>query len=189
MIGLRVIAGQARGRGLRALRGLKLRPTAERAREALFDILGAEVSGAVVLDLYAGTGSLGIEALSRGAARATFVEADRHGAALIRQNLARCRFTGQVLTQEVGRVLAGLARRGVSFTLVFLDPPYGSGEVARALRRLGRGGLVAPGGLVVAEHAEGHVLDETYGELGLVDRRRYGRTCLSFFRRVGSRDQ
>ena len=152
---MRIIGGLWRGRTLTAPDGAATRPTADRVRQALFDmLLHAPWSGpetlhdAIVLDAFAGTGALGLEALSRGAARAIFVEQARPALAALRANIAACRATDQseVLARDVLTIPAG-PRVGV----VFLDPPYGEGLVARALTRLRAAGRVGPGTLIVAE--------------------------------------
>lgn len=152
---MRIVAGQWRGRALTAPSGTVTRPTADRVRQALFDMLlhapwggRACVDGAVVLDVFAGTGAMGLEALSRGAARAAFIEQDRAALTALRANIAACRAADRcsVLAMDVGRVPAGEAA-----SLVFLDPPYGQGLVVGALVRLRAVGRIAPGALVVAE--------------------------------------
>lgn len=151
---MRVIGGAARGRSLRSLPGRDIRPTADRVREALFNILQAEVAGGRFLDLFAGTGAVGIEALSRGAAAATFVEQRRRHAALIRRNLEACGLSGRARVLE-GDVLALLRRAPVGeepYGLVFLDPPYQASDLRRAaLQALPGSGLLAPGARIVAE--------------------------------------
>lgn len=155
---MRIIAGAHRGRRLVAPAGLGTRPTAERLRQALFDMLWhapwagrARIEGAQVLDAFAGSGALGLEALSRGAAEATFLETDRAALAAIRANIAACR------EQPRARVIAGDAlappRAQAPCGLLFLDPPYGKGLLAPALAALARAGWIAPGALVVAETA------------------------------------
>lgn len=119
---VRVIAGSAKGRRLEVPKVEGVRPTTGRMRQILFDILGSDIEGARVIDLYAGSGSLGIEALSRGAASATFVDRDRRVAGTIRTNLATCGFEGEVLPMEVVRALSAIPRD--SFDLAFVDPPY-----------------------------------------------------------------
>ncbi|BAS27453.1 16S rRNA (guanine(966)-N(2))-methyltransferase RsmD [Limnochorda pilosa] len=154
---MRVIGGSARGRKLLAVPGTGTRPTADRVRESLFNILAERPVGAQVLDLFAGTGALAIEALSRGARRAVLVESGRRAAGVIRRNLEACGFQGQaeLLVQRDRLALPLLARRGDRFELVFLDPPYGKGLAGPALEALGTLGLVAPGGLVVLETRRG----------------------------------
>jgi 16S rRNA (guanine966-N2)-methyltransferase len=178
---MRVIAGRLGGRSLSAPRGLGTRPTSDRVREALFSILG-DVTGAVVLDLYAGTGALGIEALSRGAERAVFVESARPALAVLRQNLRDLGLTGvaTVLAQPVerARLLAEW-----SFDLVLADPPYASvAEAAASLGRLAAAGprFLKPEGKVVLEHAGRDAPPDVIG-LVRVGTRSYGEASLSFY--------
>ncbi len=167
---MRIIGGEWRGRTLLAPPGLATRPTADRVRQALFDMLlhapwgGREtVEGARVLDAFAGSGALGLEALSRGAAHATFVERDRAALETLRANVARCRAEGRS-TILAGDMLA-LARPSrvrasdEGFGLVFLDPPYGEGLVGDALAQLRTAGWLAPGAVIVAETARGETPD------------------------------
>ena len=157
---LRLLAGRHRGRRLAAPEGLTTRPTAERVRQALFDMLwhapwaGREViEGAQVLDAFAGTGALGLEALSRGASRATFFETDRAALAALRTNIAATR------EEAACRVIAGDVLRPpppppgapAAATLILLDPPYGQDLVPRALAALRQAGWIAPGALIAAE--------------------------------------
>lgn len=148
---MRVIAGRAKGRRIAAPRGRRTRPTPDRVRESLFSILGPLIAGARVLDLFAGTGALGIEALSRGAQSAVFVEQHKGTAALLRDNLAVLgEANAQVLVQPVERALPQLGP--AQFNLVFLDPPYHTDLLAPTLAQLHTLQLVAPRGWVVAEH-------------------------------------
>lgn len=185
---MRVIGGTARGRRLAAPRGLRTRPTADRVREALFDILGPAVRGARVLDLFAGTGAVGIEALSRGAARAVFVERDRAARQALRRNLAALRLgraEARVVAGEAVAALRRLAGSEAPFHLVFLDPPYAGDLAARALAALGGGALLAPGARVVVQHAARQALPEVAGVLRAEGTRRYGNSALTFFRAEG----
>ena len=161
---LRIVAGRHRGRRLAAPDGLTTRPTAERVRQALFDMLwhapwaGRErVEGAAVLDAFAGTGALGLEALSRGAAQATFIEPDRAALVALRRNIATLDEAARA------RVIAGDATRPppapAPCSLLLLDPPYGKDLVPRALGALGAAGWIAPGALVAAEVAKADPLD------------------------------
>ncbi|MBN8871880.1 MAG: 16S rRNA (guanine(966)-N(2))-methyltransferase RsmD [Rhodospirillales bacterium] len=152
---MRIVAGAWRGRALTAPAGATTRPTADRVRQALFDMLlhapwggRAAIEGVVVLDLFAGTGAFGLEALSRGAARATFVEQDRAAILALRHNVAACR------AEDRCRIVAGdvlALAPGEPAGLVFLDPPYGQDLVPRAVTHLARTGRIAAGALVVAE--------------------------------------
>jgi 16S rRNA (guanine966-N2)-methyltransferase len=168
---VRVVAGRHRGRPLKAPPGSGTRPTADRVREALFSILGP-VDGLRVLDLYAGSGALGIEALSRGAASATFVERDRRAADVIRANLETLGEEAEVAVRDATAWLAGQPA-GTAFELVLLDPPYDSaGRMGEALsERLPA--VLAPGALIVTESDKRNPL---ILDLPLADERTYGDT-------------
>jgi 16S rRNA (guanine966-N2)-methyltransferase len=179
---VRVIAGALRGRRLKPVPGLATRPTADRVKEALFNVLGP-LGGARVLDLYAGTGSLGIEALSRGAERAVLVESARQPLRVLRENLAGVGLTDRatVLPLGVERAAASLAKLG-PFDLVLVDPPYA--DVFEAVTLVAdlavSSGVLAEDGVIVLEHA---ARDTPRDErLEQTDTRRYGDTALSFFR-------
>ena len=176
---MRIVAGVHRGRRLRAPAGTDTRPTADRVREALFSILGP-VTGMDVLDLYAGSGALGIEALSRGAASATFVESARPALDAIRANLAAVGAEeAEVVEADVLAWLGGAAARGRAFGLVFCDPPYDAApRVAEPLGDL-LPGVAGPQGLIVTESAKRNPLALN---LPLVDERTYGNTRIAIHR-------
>ena len=181
---MRVIAGSARGRRLRAGRGPAIRPTASKTKGAIFSILASryEVEGIDILDLFAGAGSLGIEALSRGARSVTFIEKDATAARILRANLEGCRLAGQ--GRVVQAALPGALRRldgGARFGGVLLDPPYGRGLAEATLAQLGSLRLLEPGGWIVAEHAVDEPISTSHGSLRLTDARRYGKTALAIF--------
>jgi 16S rRNA (guanine966-N2)-methyltransferase len=181
---LRVIAGRFGGRRLAVPAGRDVRPTAERVREALFSMLGA-LDGARVLDLYAGTGALGIEALSRGAASVVFVERAPASLLVLRANLEALGLRpdeAEVLREDVPAALRQLARAERSFELVLLDPPYAADEGARALQALAEARVLAPGARVVFERSRRHALPPIVG-LRLIDERRYGDTTVSHLER------
>ena len=185
---MRVTGGADRGRRLAAPRGLRTRPTAERVREALFDIFGPAVRGARVLDLFAGTGAVGIEALSRGAARGVFVERDREALRALRANLAALRVSrerARVVAGDALAALSNLAATETPFDLVFLDPPYEGALVHRALAALARGALLCPGGRVVVQHFAKTPVPTVTGLVIDGEARRFGETTLTFFRAEG----
>lgn len=171
---LRVTGGALGGRRIRIAASAGVRPTGDRVREALFAWLG-DVEGDRVLDLYAGTGALGIEALSRGASAAVWVERSERVCAALRRNVAELglRERGRVARGDVPKVVARLGRAGERFDLVFLDPPYASQEPARALQALVGSGVLAPGARVVAETSRRRALPEVRG-LVPIEARRYG---------------
>jgi len=181
---LRVISGKCKGKKLFALKGLSLRPTSDRVKEAIFDILQKFPPKKNVLDLFAGTGALGIEALSRGAQRAVFVEGSARSGAVLRRNIEACRLSGQaeVVSKEVQTGLKALEEREDSFDLIFLDPPYGKGLACRALESLSRSHILSVNALIVAEHSPDEDLS-SISSLERIDRRKYGGTEVSLFRR------
>jgi 16S rRNA (guanine(966)-N(2))-methyltransferase RsmD len=181
---LRVISGRLKGKKLFALKDLSLRPTSDRVKEAIFDLLQKFPPGERVLDLFAGTGGLGIEALSRGALKAVFVEESPRSAEVLRRNIEACQVRDQaeVLIREVEAGLKVLEERRGSFDLIFLDPPYGKGLACRTLQALAQSSLLSPDALIVAEHSPNEDL-ASIPSLERIDWRKYGGTEISFFRR------
>ncbi|HEX2568917.1 MAG TPA: 16S rRNA (guanine(966)-N(2))-methyltransferase RsmD [Polyangia bacterium] len=184
---MRIIAGAFGGRRLVTPRGLATRPTADRVKEAIFNILGpprAENGAAVpfrVLDLYAGSGALGLEAISRGADEAVLVETDRPAIQAATRNVAALGLEARVRIVQ-GDAAVVLRRLPGPFSWVFLDPPYGMGAIERVLRLLGDGVLLTPGAVVLAEHDAREAPADRHGRLALEERRRYGQTAVSFYR-------
>jgi len=182
---MRVIAGKYRSRTVRSLKGQMLRPTSDRLRETLFNILGPAVGGATFVDLYAGTGAVGIEALSRGAHHAIFVEQHAPEVALIRRNLESLRIgaEAEILGMNVARAIERLEARHVHAQFIFLDPPYAADiEYENALEALGESSLVAPDGRVIVEHLRKCELVERTGDLELARVVEQGDAALSIYR-------
>ncbi len=190
---MRVIAGIYKSRVLKSLSGAKLRPTSDRLRETLFNILGSAVEDSLFVDLFAGSGAVGIEALSRGARFAYFIESHRPAAALIRKNLAALQIAAgaEVLETEVASGLGLLASRKLrgrdgkltQANFIFLDPPYAaSEEYAPALETISRLALLDPGGAVIAEHFKKLVLPDQAGHLARTRTVSQGDSALSFYR-------
>jgi 16S rRNA (guanine(966)-N(2))-methyltransferase RsmD len=185
---MRIIGGHDRGRRLRAPRGMRTRPTADRVRVTLFDVLGPAIAGTRVLDLYAGTGAVGIEALSRGAARVVFVERDPAAVRALRQNLAALeasRTAARVMAGDVLRALPEVAAQEAPFDLVFIDPPYASGLAARTLAALQPAGVCREGTEVVVQHSSRAALPPIEGLVEHRRSRRIGDTALTFLRAEG----
>jgi 16S rRNA (guanine966-N2)-methyltransferase len=180
---LRIIAGEYRGRRIAVPPGVEVRPTADRVREALFSILGSAVRKARVLDAYAGSGALGFEALSRGAAQATFVEADRRALRTLRANAAALG-VAERCTVHHGRVIDLLGRGAVAgpFDVVFADPPY-EGTEAGAFLTLAASALAESGVVVVERDSRKEAA--AVENLGRSRTARYGRCCLDFYGRAG----
>jgi 16S rRNA (guanine(966)-N(2))-methyltransferase RsmD len=179
-MGLRIVAGALRGRRIDAPRGKGTRPTADRVRQAVFDILGQRIEGGEVLDLYAGSGALGLEALSRGAERAALVDEDREAVQVCGRNVESLGLGGraEVIRAEALEGVRLLARRGRRFALAFVDPPYELGPDA-ALAALPA--VLAPGARVIAEHDRRHAAPERCGALERETVRTFGDTAVSFY--------
>ncbi len=181
---MRVIAGIARGQRLLAPPGLKIRPTADRVKEALFSILGDRVLGAVALDLFAGSGALGIEALSRGASRSVFIDSRGSAVETILKNLTKTKLLpkAEIRHDAATRALAQLIAEGQRFDLIFLDPPYKIKriELAGILETLSTEKLLQPSGLVVLEHSA-KAGPAQASSLTVKGRKKYGDTGLTFF--------
>jgi 16S rRNA (guanine966-N2)-methyltransferase len=178
---VRIVAGTAKGRQLLTPRSADvIRPTADRVRQTLFDVLGQRLEGLQVLDLYAGTGALGLEALSRGASRAVLVDSGRESQSLCRANAKALGFEDRVelLPMPVAPALRALVARQAAFQLVFVDPPYALRAGSEALAQVAAGGLLEAGGRMVVEHARHEALTSPWP---LLDQRRFGETLVSIF--------
>lgn len=162
---MRVIAGQARGYALIAPEGLSTRPTADRVKETIFNVIQFELAGASVLDLFAGSGAMGIEALSRGAADAVFVDFSKESINAVNKNLEKTKLAGSasVLQTDFLRAIDGFSKNGRRFSIVFLDPPYYKGLTEKALRAISEAGLLADDGFIVAEMGSDERLPEIEG--------------------------
>lgn len=183
---MRIVGGRFRGRPLAAPKGMTTRPTSDRVRESLFNILehgeaGIDFAGIRVLDLFAGTGALGLEALSRGAAFCLFVEDDAEARGAIRANIEALGLTGQTKVWRRDATKLGPCAPMAPFGLAFADPPYGKGLGEKALAAASAGGWLAPGATVVLEEREGLEVALPPG-FTLTDRRAYGDTALWFCR-------
>ncbi|MGD2127145.1 MAG: 16S rRNA (guanine(966)-N(2))-methyltransferase RsmD [Desulfobacteraceae bacterium] len=181
---MRITGGLIKGRQLASLKGLDIRPTSDLVRESIFNLIGQDFSGARVLDLFAGTGSLGIEALSRGASWALFIDSSPKSIGLIKRNLRRCGLDlkGFILRKDLTK---GLPRRSALFKeeidLVFIDPPYGKGWIPPLLGEISERRLLSSQSIVVAELSKTEMLPATIGKLQMVKARTYGETKINIF--------
>ncbi|MFC1812924.1 16S rRNA (guanine(966)-N(2))-methyltransferase RsmD [Thermodesulfobacteriota bacterium] len=185
-VGLRIIGGDLRGKKLHSIRGAKIRPTADRLRESIFNILGLRVRDTVVLDLFAGTGALGLEALSRGADSAVFIENDKGALSLIERNIRSCNFNDKARTikWDIKKNLNCIKSTSPTFDLVFMDPPYNGKAIRPALLNLQRSGALEEDALIIVEHSPLEAIPEDILELTVVDQRRYGKALVSFLNYV-----
>jgi len=179
---MRVISGTSKGLRITAPKGNKVRPAADKVKGAIFNILG-DLSEMKVLDLFAGSGSVGIEALSRGAQECVFVESDRHTASFIKRNLDHCGLDadGQILIMQVLPSIRLLSRKKRVFDILFVDPPYDKGWVNRTLALLEDSPLLHSHSQIVVEHSP-RELPQPKEALEIFDQRRYGQTIITFLK-------
>ena len=179
---MRIISGSLKGRRLVTPRQVSLRPTSDRVKESMFNILGIDISEKGVLDLFAGTGNLGIEALSRGARRVTFVEKNREACRLIERNLLACQMKerSEILLREVDRALRLLKAKEECFDLIFMDPPYEKGLIQKTMETLCAERIYHADSILLVEHNRRESLPDLSGSWSLLRQRKIGDTVLSF---------
>ena len=188
---MRIVAGKFKGRRLKTLKGSEVRPTADRVKESLFRIFGEQVVDADFLDLCAGTGSIGLEALSQGAQSITFIDNNYHSIRIIESNLEMCGFDRKhpqikLIHTDARKALTRLGKRNAKFDLIYFDPPYASKIHESCVKQIAEGDLLSAAGVLVIEH--GKVQEPDWTEALIVDRlflsrqERYGDTILSFYR-------
>lgn len=187
---MRIVAGKFKGRRLKTLKGSEIRPTADRVKESLFRIFGEQVVDADFLDLCAGTGNIGLEALSQGARSASFVDSNYHCIRIIESNLEMCGFDRKnphvrLIHLDARKALARLGKRKAEFDLIYFDPPYASQIHGSCVRQIAEANLLSPTGVLVIEHRKVQEADWTESlmldELILSRQERYGDTMLSFY--------
>ena len=183
---MRVITGSARGRHLKELEGMETRPTTGKVKESIFSILQFDIEGRRILDLFAGTGQLGIEALSRGARECVFIDQRKDAVALIRENLKICNLTDNAVVRQ-GDSMAYL-KSGEKFDIIFLDPPYGSKLLGEALEQITKFDICREHGIIVAESAAETELPPVAPPYTLYREYRYGKIKLSVYHRSGNED-
>jgi 16S rRNA (guanine966-N2)-methyltransferase len=181
---LRIIGGEFKGRKLLSVRGRNTRPTADRIREALFNILSAQIYEAVVLDLFAGTGALGLEALSRGAQSAFFIESNKNTLSILKRNIQACNVESRTTEVQwnIVKNLNCIRSMEPAFNLVFMDPPYNKHLLEPTLSNLHESCCLDPSARVIIEHSTLETLPAGVLPFELVDQRSYGKTLVSFLR-------
>ena len=180
---MRVIAGTYRGRRLRTVEGAAVRPTSDRLRETLFDILAPRISGSRFLDICAGSGAVGIEALSRGASEVTFIEKSRRALSAVKANLHTLGIDDGVthIDRDVIAALKPLSEMSAVFDIVFFDPPYASQLYDDVMTRLAASTLITPESIVIVEHRVKHRLESAYSDLKMCRQVKQGESALSFY--------
>lgn len=180
---LRVIAGSAKGHKLKTINGTATRPTTDRVKESVFNIISGFIAGARVLDLYSGTGSLGIEALSRGADFSIFIDKSRECILTIRENLFNTKLSekSSIMPMDVFVALNKLFKENRKFDIIFLDPPYNKNLVVETLKCLAESDIIEQGGMIIAEHDFKDEVPQEVGGLKRFRHQKYGDTIVSFY--------
>ena len=188
---MRIISGDMGSRRIRFPKSKKTRPMTDRAKEMIFNILSDSIQGAKVLDLFAGSGSLGIESLSRGAEHVIFVENGPWAKKSLLNNLQALGLNekSRVIFKDVFRTIGALEQKGKNFTFIFLDPPYNKGLVKKILNRLDRSDIVTPLTQLILHHSRQEQLPESLESLQVLREKRFGQACLSFLSRRESHGQ
>ncbi|RBP68287.1 16S rRNA (guanine(966)-N(2))-methyltransferase RsmD [Alkalibaculum bacchi] len=181
---MRVITGTAKGKKLLTPKDERVRPTTDRIKETLFNIINPYIRDAVIIDCFAGTGGVGIEALSRGARQAYFIDNHRESIKLIRKNLeiARLEEKGVVLPVEASSALTSLANKNVKADIIFMDPPYHLNIISRLVEIISQNNLLAEDGIIIAEHDNRIELKDQIERFAKVDQRVYGTTIMSYYK-------
>lgn len=178
---MRIVGGSAKGQKLGRPKGDRVRPTSAKVREAVFSIVQAHLEGAEFLDLCAGTGAMGVEALSRGAAHAAFVDSDSRSARLVKENIARLELAVRARVVVAEALEFVRLFRGEPFDIIYFDPPYAMEELEQVIMLIGEKGVLKPGGMLLVEHASKRQIPDEMGRLIMKKRYRYGDTALSCY--------
>ncbi|RAR45100.1 16S rRNA (guanine(966)-N(2))-methyltransferase RsmD [Paenibacillus sp. MDMC362] len=188
---MRVVSGSAKGRPLKSVPGTSTRPTTDKVKESIFSMIGPYFEGGALLDLFAGTGGLGIEALSRGMDRAVFIDVEPKSISTIKDNLraARLEDRAEVYRNDAGRALKALEKRGYSFDLVFLDPPYRFKNGDELMLDMAERGLLQDSAVVVLEYESSYNYPEKFGDFCCFRTAKYGETAISIYRYETAQDQ
>ncbi|MFX3622475.1 MAG: 16S rRNA (guanine(966)-N(2))-methyltransferase RsmD [Ectobacillus sp.] len=184
---MRVVSGKCKGHPLKAVPGSTTRPTTDKVKEAIFNIIGPYFDGGLALDLFGGSGGLGIEALSRGMDKVIFVDRDVKAIQVIRQNIESCRLKGQaeVYRNDAERALKALIKRELLFDLILLDPPYKDQKITSLMSIIAEYGLLKKNGIIMVEHSVDVELPERINNLLCTKREKYGITAISIYKYEG----
>ncbi|WP_042160375.1 16S rRNA (guanine(966)-N(2))-methyltransferase RsmD [Paenibacillus gorillae] len=185
---MRVIAGAAKGRTLKAVPGMNTRPTTDKVKEAIFSMIGPYFDGGVALDLFAGTGGLGIEAWSRGVERTIFIDREKISIDIIRHNteMARMGSAAEIYRNDAERAIKLLEKRGVVFKLVFLDPPYKMTQMDELMTDLAQRSMLEEDAIIVVEHDAAHLYPEHIEQFEQLKQSKYGDTAVTIYRYIPS---
>jgi 16S rRNA (guanine966-N2)-methyltransferase len=180
---MRVVSGTCKGRSLKAVPGSTTRPTTDKVKEAIFNMVGPYFEGGIGLDLFAGSGGLGIESLSRGLEKVIFVDRDQKAVQIIKENLISCNLAekSEVYRNDANRALKAIKKRDLTFDLILLDPPYKKQQLLHLLEIIAKEGLLTPEGIIVCEHASDVELPTEIGSLCQTKKEQYGIIGITIF--------
>ena len=183
---MRVVAGERKGMPLKALPGNTTRPTTDKVKESIFNMIGPFFDGGIAVDLFAGSGGLGIEALSRGAEKTIFIEKDRKAYSILLENIKKCRYEEEVETycNDATRAVKALCKRDITIDLLFLDPPYHKIDYYNLAGLLAEQGKLSKNAIIMCEHSNEVTLPESYGPFKLARQEEYGTIIISIYRNV-----
>ncbi len=183
---MRVVAGDRKGMPLKAISGNTTRPTTDKVKESIFNMIGPFFNGGIVLDLFAGSGGLGIETLSRGAAHALFIEKDSRAYQTLQENIKKCRYedVSEIFRTDATRAVKALLKRDITIDYLFVDPPYHKIEYYDLVETLVEGEKLSNDAIIMCEHSTEVTLPESYGVFRLVRQENYGSTIISIYRHL-----
>lgn len=183
---MRVVAGDRKGMPLKAIAGNTTRPTTDKVKESIFNMIGPFFNGGLAVDLFAGSGGLGIETLSRGADHALFIEKDARAFQVLQENIKKCRYedVSELFRTDAMRAVKALLKRDIVIDYLFLDPPYHKKEYYDLVETLVEGGKLAQDAIIMCEHSTEVTLPENYGRFHLIRQEEYGSTIISIYRHV-----
>ncbi|WP_078554889.1 16S rRNA (guanine(966)-N(2))-methyltransferase RsmD [Bacillus alkalicellulosilyticus] len=188
---MRVISGERKGLPLKAVPGTATRPTTDKVKEAIFSMIGPYFDGGLALDLYGGSGGLGIEAMSRGMEKVIFVDQNKKAIEVIHENLRKCHYEekAEVFRNDAFRALKALTKRDIRFSHIFLDPPYAKQQLEKEMTYITKERLLEDKGIILAEHGSSVILPEEILSLRLIRRETYGDTTISIYQEEGGRNE
>lgn len=184
VMGMRVVAGERKGMPLKAVSGTTTRPTTDKVKESIFNIIGPYFDGGIVLDLFAGSGGLGIETLSRGAEKAIFIEKDKRAFQTLKENIKKCRYevVSELYCTDAGRAVKALLKRDIQVQYLFVDPPYMKREYYDLVPVLVEGGKLSDDAIIVCEHSPDVELPRNFGPYTCIREETYGSSIISIYR-------
>lgn len=180
---MRIVTGRAKGRAIKAPEGMNTRPTSDRVKESIFNIISTRMYDSNCLDVFAGTGNLGLEAISRGAKYCTFIEKDKNTYKILRENIETLKFEKDCVTynQDAFNVLKLIEKKGEKYDIIFLDPPYSKGLIDKSIEEISTLDILKGDGVIISEYDDKDIIPDKIGDIRVYRTEKYGRTKVSFW--------